>query len=335
MGYILGVDGGNTKTDYYLFDTDGNFVDMYRDGSCSHERLRDSFDGTYRVMKEVFDKFLGKHNLKPEDIEASVFGLAGDDLPYQHKKLCEKIELLGFKKYKLVNDSALAIKVGTKKGYGVCSINGTGTSVSGIGKDGKTIQVGGIGSITGDEAGGRFLSRRVLRKAFDEIMRFGKKTSLTPIAMDLIGNPKDEDLMEKIALVYLEGIVDYNLLTIACFEEANKGDEVAIELLTEMADGLARSAASAVVRLDLGETPEVVLAGSVYVKGSCPILVNETIRRISMYANKQCDVHVMTVPPATGAIVWAYELATGSYPSYPKRMEFVKEVENKLSEKKQ
>ena len=178
MKYILGVDGGNTKTDYYLFDTEGNFVDMYRDGTCSHEGLRDGFDGTYRVMKEVFDKFLPKHNLTPADIEASCFGLAGDDHPYQHRKLCEKIELLGFKNYKLVNDSALGIKVGTKKGYGVCSINGTGTSVSGIGKDGKTIQVGGIGDITGDEAGGRFLSRKVVRKAFDEVMRFGKKHHL-------------------------------------------------------------------------------------------------------------------------------------------------------------
>ena len=85
MKYILGVDGGNTKTDYYLFDTEGNFVDMYRDGTCSHEGLRDGFDGTYRVMKEVFDKFLPKHNLTPSDIVASCFGLAGDDHPYQHK----------------------------------------------------------------------------------------------------------------------------------------------------------------------------------------------------------------------------------------------------------
>ena len=331
MKYILGVDGGNTKTDYYLFDTEGNFVDMYRDGTCSHEGLRDGFDGTYRVMKEVFDKFLPKHNLTPADIEASCFGLAGDDHPYQHRKLCEKIELLGFKNYKLVNDSALGIKVGTKKGYGVCSINGTGTSVSAIGKDGKTIQVGGIGDITGDEAGGRFISRRVVRKAYDEVMRFGKKTSLTPITLQLIGNTSEEQLMEDIAVIYNRRRVDYNVLTVACFEEANKGDEVALEILTEMADGLARSAASAVVRLDLGETPEVVLAGSVYVKGSCPIMVEEVKRKIDFYSQKKCDTHVLTVPPATGAIIWAYELATGSYPSYEKRMEFVKTVEDTLA----
>lgn len=333
MQYILGVDGGNTKTDYYLFDINGNFIDMYRGGTCSHEGLKDSFDGTYRVMKQVFDEFLGKHNLKPEDIVASCFGLAGDDHPFQHQMLCQKVEQLGFKNYKIVNDSALGIKVGTAKGYGVCSINGTGTSVSGIGKDGKIVQVGGIGEITGDEAGGRFISRKVVRKAFDEIMRFGKKTSLTKITLDLIGNTSEEHLMEDIAYKYLTGKVDYNVLTIACFEEASKGDEVAIEILTNVADNLARSAASAVVRLDLGDYPEVVLAGSVYVKGSCPILVNEVKRRIDFYSNKQCNTNVLTVPPATGAIIWAYELATGSYPSYEKRMEFVKTVEEKLDSK--
>lgn len=333
MQYILGVDGGNTKTDYYLFDINGNFIDMYRGGTCSHEGLKDSFDGTYRVMKQVFDEFLGKHNLKPEDIVASCFGLAGDDHPFQHQMLCQKVEQLGFKNYKIVNDSALGIKVGTTKGYGVCSINGTGTSVSGIGKDGKIVQVGGIGEITGDEAGGRFISRKVVRKAFDEIMRFGKKTSLTKITLDLIGNNSEEHLMEDIAYKYLTGKVDYNVLTIACFEEASKGDEVAIDILTNVADNLARSAASAVVRLDLGDHPEVVLAGSVYVKGSCPILVDEVKRRIDLYSNKQCNTNVLTVPPATGAIIWAYELATGKYPSYEKRMEFVKTVEEKLNSK--
>ena len=331
MKYILGVDSGNTKTDYYLFDIDGNFIDMYRGGTCSHEGLADSFDGSYRVMKEVFDEFLGKHNLKPSDIEASVFGLAGDDLPYQHARLCQVVELIGFKNYKIVNDSALAIKVATKKGYGVCSINGTGTSVSGIDKYGYSIQVGGIGDITGDEAGGKYISRLVVRKAFDEVMRFGPKTSLTPIVLDLISNESDEKLMEDIFLKYCLRKVDYNVLTIACFEEANKGDRVAQDILINMADSLARSAAGAVVRLDLGEVPEVVLAGSVYVKGSCPLLVEETKKKIDFYANKKCDTKVMSVPPATGAIIWAYELATGTYPSYEKRMEFVRTVEEALA----
>ena len=331
MEYIVGVDGGNTKTDYYLFDIEGNLIDMHRGGTCSHEGLKTSFDGAYEVMKEVFKVFLGRHKLKPKDIKAAVFGLAGDDLPYQHKRLCEIVEKIGFTNYKVVNDSALAIKVGTRNGYGVCSINGTGTSVTGIDKEGKSIQVGGIGEITGDEAGGKFISRKVVRKAYDEVMRFGKKSSLTPIVLDLLENESEETLMEDIVLKYLAKKVNYNILTVACFEEANKGDEVAIGILKEMADQLARSISSAVVRLDLGEIPEVVLAGSVYVKGSCPILVDEVKRLVNFYTQRECNTTVLKVPPATGAIIWAYELATGAYPSYEKRQEFVKTVEEALN----
>ena len=44
--YIIGVDGGNTKTDYFLFDSEGNFIDFHRAGTCSHEGLKDSFEGS-------------------------------------------------------------------------------------------------------------------------------------------------------------------------------------------------------------------------------------------------------------------------------------------------
>lgn len=331
MKYILGVDGGNTKTDYYLFDDKGDFVDMYRGGTCSHEGLPDSFEGSYRVMKDVFEQFLGKHNLKPGDISSSVFGLAGCDLPYQHERLCEVVERLGFKHFKIVNDSALAIKIGTTKGYGVCSINGTGTSVSAIDRNGDHLQIGGIGDITADLAGGKFLAREVVKKAYNEVIRFGRKTSLTPIVLNLLGNKDERKLAEDIVLKFSTDKVDYNVLTIACFEEANKGDEVAIDLLTTMADNCARNAAAAVVRMDLGAHPEVVLAGSVYVKGCCPILVNEVKKRIDKYSKKKCHTTVMSVPPATGAIVWAYELETGEYPSYEKRQELIKEVERQLN----
>ena len=48
--YVLGVDGGNTKTQYFLYDGDGNFVDGIEAGTCSHEALSDSFAGTRLLL---------------------------------------------------------------------------------------------------------------------------------------------------------------------------------------------------------------------------------------------------------------------------------------------
>ena len=72
MGYILGVDGGNTKTDYFLYDTKKGLIGMHRGGTCSHEGLKDSFMGTYRVMKEVLDSFLPQFGLSVSDIKSQI-----------------------------------------------------------------------------------------------------------------------------------------------------------------------------------------------------------------------------------------------------------------------
>ena len=96
-----------------------------------------------------------------------------------------------------------------------------------------------------------------------------------------------------------------------------------------MANNLARSAGGCVVNLELGDNPLVVLAGSVWVKGSNPTLVNEFKRLINIYTKKECNVVILTLPPATGAIVWALELLEGKFPSEEIRMKISSLVSDK------
>ena len=98
--YLIGVDGGNTKTDYLLYDTFGNFIDGIRSGTCSHEAKGLGFEGAYRVMKENIETLLYRHNLKVEDIAAAAFGLAGVDVPFQKRALEEIVERIGFTNYR-------------------------------------------------------------------------------------------------------------------------------------------------------------------------------------------------------------------------------------------
>lgn len=326
--YILGVDGGNTKTDYFLFDNEGKFIDHYRGGTCSHEGLKDSFDGTYRVLKEVFTSFLKKNNIDYKDIKASVFGLAGVDTPYQKKRIEEKIADLGFTNYKVVNDSFLGIKAISP--YGVCSICGTGTSSGGIDIHGNYLQVGGIGAICGDEAGGSWLARRAIRQTFDSMYRFGKKSLIDDIVMDELEVNDKYYLMEAISYKLMNKKVNLEKLCKAVFECANKNDEVCLDILKEMANNLARSAGGCVCNLDLGDKPLVVLAGSVWAKGSNPTLVNEFKKLINFYTKKECDVRVLTLPPCVGAINWAFEMYTGHFPTIDEITRLVEVVKEKI-----
>ncbi len=334
MKYLLGVDGGNTKTDYFLFDVDGNFIAMYRDGTCSHEGLSDGFAGSYRVMKNVFDKFFKEQNVDINDIEAACFGLAGCDVPYQHEELVKIVSNLGFKNFVVVNDSLIPVKAGTTKGYGACSICGTGTSSSGIGIDQEVLQVGGIGSVTGDEAGGRALARLVVTAAYSEEFRAGEKTTLTKIVKDALGVTDKKMFMQKIVDVFYKRGFDYNQFTVACFEEANKGDKVALNILTDLAEGLAHSVSGTVLNLNLDEHPEVVLAGGVYVKGSCKVLVDTVKRRVNELTGKECIFNLLSVPPATGSIIWAKEIYDGKFPSLEERKKIIERVSIALESKK-
>jgi len=327
---ILGVDGGNTKTDYFLFDGEGNFIDFYRGPTCSHEQFKESYQGSYLAMEKVFNEFLKRNNLNPEDITSSVFGLAGVDTPKQKQKIEDVIKSLGFNRFEVVNDSFLGVKAATPYGYGVCSINGTGTSSGGIDKYGNYLQVGGIGGIVGDEAGGSYLARQVIRACYDEAYRFGKPTSLTKIVMDLL-NVKDKYyLMESISEYLITRKIDLTFLTISLFKEANKGDEVSIEILKKVGENLARSTGGVVVNLQFDEEVDIVLAGSVWVKGSSDIMLNNFKKCINSFTNKKCNINILNVPPATGAIVWALEVANKTFPNKKMRDFIVSNVEKEL-----
>lgn len=331
MRYVLGVDGGNTKTDYFLFNENGEFVDHLRAGSCSHEALDDGFKGAHRVMKQCIDELLKKNNITIDDIAAAAFGLAGVDVPFQKVALEDIVKKIGFKNFVVVNDSAIGIKAGTTKGYGICCVNGTGTSNSGIDQYGGYLQVGGIGDVSCDYAGGGFLAEEVIRAVYSACFRMGKPTSLTNIVFEKLGIEGKEDLMDGIATTFKRRRFDYTSLTIACFEEANKGDEVALDILYRMGDNCAKSGAGLITNLNFGKEVDACLVGSVWVKGACPHAINTYKQKIEEYTGKKVNVYVLTVPPATGAIIWALELLRGTYPSLEERQHLIEIVSQELN----
>lgn len=328
--YIIGVDGGNTKTDYFLFDADCNFIDFKRSGTCSHEGLKDSFEGSYRVMKEEFETLFTRNNITVRDIEAAVFGLAGVDTPYQKKRLEEVVERLGFANFKVVNDSFLGIKAGSTNGSGVCSINGTGTSAGGIGEDGEYFQVGGIGGIVGDEAGGSWLSRRAITEVYNYFYRFGKETKLVKDVFDYLEISDPYYMMEAISEVLPKKRKELGLIGINVFKYARENDEVSLSLLKEMANNLARSAGGCVKSLKFTKGVDVILAGSVWVKGDHPILIETFKEKINEYTKRNCNIIVLTVPPATGAIIWAKELVDCKFPDFKTRNSICEKVQEQL-----
>ncbi|MFA6842856.1 MAG: BadF/BadG/BcrA/BcrD ATPase family protein [Bacilli bacterium] len=333
MKYLFGVDGGNTKTDYLLCDTKGNFIDMIRGGTCSHDRLYDEYEGTYHEMKKEIDSLFSRNDVKVEDVEAAAFGLAGCDFEEAKEELSKVIKRIGFKNFVVTNDSVLGIKAGTSNGVGVCSINGTMTSASGIDMDGDVLLNGGLNDMSSDFAGGIYIANRVVAAAYDEMLRFGRHTSLTKIVMDHLGATDIFSLRERIGGSYMTKGYKYTFFTTSCFSEANNGDLVAIGILKEIGTTLARTAAGVVTHLDFTDPVEIVMAGSVYVKGSSPILIDTFKEKVLHYVRRECKFILLMAPPVSGAIIWALEMYKDKLPTEETRLRIRSELTKIVEER--
>ena len=303
--YLIGVDGGNTKTDYLLYDTEGNFVDGIRSGTCSHEARGLGFEGAYRVMKEHIDKLLEQNNISIKDVEGACFGLAGCDVPFQKKALEEAVEKIGFTNYIVVNDGFLGIKAASPNGVGVCSINGTGTVNVGIDESNKWVQVGGIGYVSGDEAGGSFLA------VFDMCYRFGEETKLIEDVFNMYEITTKYELPDAL----LQKKTDSTYLIKSLCKRANEGDTVAIEILETAGKNMARSTSGVIRELNLSEPINIIQAGSVWAKATSPKMKEKFESVVTTLTGKKCNFIILNEPPVMGAILWAYEIANKVLPS--------------------
>ena len=75
--YYLGVDGGNTKTDFALMHADGTLVDWIRVGTCSHEALSGGYTAAADALAHWLNPLRACNGIRAEQIEDAVLGLAG------------------------------------------------------------------------------------------------------------------------------------------------------------------------------------------------------------------------------------------------------------------
>lgn len=312
MKLVLGVDGGNTKTDYMLFSTDGKLIKHTRHGSISHEALPNAFDDTRAVMKTHIDELLDGF-AKPEDV-AAAFGLAGLDMPFQGKILNGIIADTGFTYFAAANDGVLGIKAAAPNGYGICSINGTGTVAVGIDPKTNFQQVSGVSPFSGDEGGGGILALNTARRVYDELFRFGKKTAMTPKLLKLLGVTDKHRYQEVFLQLFGKEIKDRQVSDIL-LECALEGDAVAVETLEYTGREMAKSAAGCAAELDFsGVVIDVVLAGSMWVKPKTPLMKDAFKREFNRLIDGETNFITLDMPPACGAVLWALELANGEFP---------------------
>jgi len=302
---IIGVDGGNTKTDYFLFDLDGNYIDNLRDGQCCQHII--GFEKAEEIIFARIKQLLVKNGLDMGNVCAGGFGLAGIDNRYQRERFVEIFTRMGIPRFEVDNDGYLGIIAGTTRGSGICSINGTGTVTAGIDILGRRLQVGGMGQITGDDAGGEYIAQWGVRMVYDSVFRCGEKTAMTEPIFQFLEINEPTDLL--CTIVEKTPKLNDTELTRIVFKAAALGDGPALEILDNCGKQLAKSSAGCVRNLDFNKDIEIVLAGSVWAKAEDPALFNSYKKYMgNLLPEKRATYNILRIPPATGAVLWALSL---------------------------
>ncbi len=302
--YVLGVDGGNTKTQYFLYDVDGNYKDGILAGTCSHEALPNSFDGAKCEIGKCTAELLSRNGITPKDVRFAVFGLAGADFDWQKDRLYGIVKSLGFENSIVENDGFLALKASSS--VGVACINGTGTVTVGINEKGERVQIGGLGDMSGDKAGASYIAMRGLGVVYDAIYRGGKPSVLKDMIFDEFGIRSESDFAYAATNVLYEKDNVYKINKfMECAEQ--DGDETVKSVLREIGDNLAQTVAGCINYLHFEKTAKVILAGSVWVKGKFSAMYDSFMKTLREESKSPVSVSKLKQPPATGAVIWAIE----------------------------
>jgi len=340
--YFLGVDGGNTKTDYLLCTIEGAFVDMYRTGTCSHECFDDGYDGMERAMGEQLSALLTKNGITTQDIAAAGFGLAGADLPGQVKELKNRVEKLGFDCYGLFNDGLLGIKAASDSGIGLSAVNGTGTVVIGADEKGQLLQVGGVGPVSGDNAGGGYIVQQIMCLLYSHYFRCDigspqyPSSAMFPKLLELL-NANPDDLLSVISDYDLVQKNAVDIIQIAN-QAAHAGDLLAENIFDNVGSSIGFSASGCIKRLSfegigtLDNPLEVVLVGSIWNKvnySGMPAVFSDTIYHIT---GKECRLIYLNVPVAIGGVLWAKEIADNASVTSSYRQNLTNSIINELKD---
>lgn len=307
--YVVGVDIGASKSHMAVFDLAGNRTGMNEWGPLNHEVLPGSFAQFEQEMQEFTSQTLDKLGIKIEEIVYATFGVAGVDTEAQYEIIHKVYEKIGFQKFTLCNDAYLGVMAGTVEGTGICAINGTGSTVVGIDPAGRMLQLRGVHYISNDRGGGSYLGKQVVGQVYEYLYCGGRKTILKDRLFELLDISSKEEYVKRITELEIQGVDVPAKANRLVSPAAAIGDEVARSILLDMAAYYANSILGVARELDFGDNLNVVLAGSVFVKGRDDLLlltIEETVT--GQLPDKQVDIVLLQTPPVCGAIIWSLKM---------------------------
>ena len=303
--FIMGIDGGGTKSHIAMFYPDGKCVGVASTGALNHELL----PGAFVEMEEKVQAFilgaLKDVGATVDDVEFMVQGQAGVDTAAQHVIVSKMLTDIGMNRFTLCNDSFLGVATGCPDNIGLCAINGTGSTMAAIDHSGNTVQICGVGEISNDCGGSGWYGGKVMGAVYGALFKCEQPTILTEMMWEILGITRKEDHLDIIAAATEEQREAINRLV---FKAAELGDAVALKILDESAMHYVGGFKYLATDLDfpIDKTLYITYIGSVFVKEKVRILPQLIAKYVAeALPGRKVEYINLEAPPVVGAVLWA------------------------------
>eukprot|EP01129_Flabellula_baltica_P009928 TRINITY_DN4139_c0_g1_i1.p1 TRINITY_DN4139_c0_g1~~TRINITY_DN4139_c0_g1_i1.p1 ORF type:complete len:380 (+),score=89.16 TRINITY_DN4139_c0_g1_i1:50-1189(+) len=301
--YFIGVDGGGTKTELVLIDSEGSVVSRIVCGSSNRNSVGE--DQTKENLRNGLKVLLDNANIPADHVNVVWFSMSGVDRPTDKQKLRNWVSDIfpETTQLKISNDSYGALASGTsgELNNNIVVISGTGSICVGFNSEGEPVRTGGWGPMINDESSGYYMGSRLLR-AISEHADGGKQTVLYELFMK---QNQLEHPSEIITWTY-DGKEwsDIASLSKLVYQGVQSGDEVAISILKDTTNNITHMIDLTLNKMDHCDT--VVLSGG--------NLTHENSKLAEMLVDSlkvthpQIKVSLPTIDPAQAAAMLAKNL---------------------------
>lgn len=310
MDFVLGVDGGNTKTIALVANGDGVIVGSGRGGNSDIDGA-----GSPEAALAALDTALGcalqAAGLAPDRLAAAAFSLAGADWPEDFTLLRAALAQRGFtRNLQVVNDALGGLRAGSPDGLGVAVICGTGAATGARAPAGRVWWA----SYWQEPQGAHQLGQKTVRAVFRAELGLDPATSLTPRVLAHFGVDTVEEALHRLT-AHQRADPGLHRLAAVLLDEAAAGDPVARAIVDEHGAALGDYALVAARRVGLECEPfNLVLSGGV-LRHPTHLLRDALIQRV---AARVPGVRPLTsrFEPAAGAVLLALD-STGRLAGEP------------------
>jgi N-acetylglucosamine kinase-like BadF-type ATPase len=310
LSYVIGVDGGATKTEAIVANRDGHAVGAGRSG-CGNWEIVGEVSAAETIFASI-QQALTRANIDLSQVRNAHMGLAGLDWPEDEQRLRGALErFLGKLPITLENDAFLGTRACAPHADGVAVSAGSGVCSSYIGPGGEKYLYGYFA-----ELGGGF---PIDTSALCAIIRAedgrSPKTALTAAMLNATGHRSVADLLH--AMTRESYTLAHTVVRPPVFRTAAEGDPVAVAIVREFGRELGLLATNLIRKYELaGTAPFVVASGSLFTRTG-PLLF-DAFRDVVKAADKSARVELSRRPPVAGAVRaalegWGHEASSSNW----------------------